>query len=250
MQTESDMPMIEHLIELRKRLLTIVVSVLVVFLCLFYFANDLYEFVSAPLQAELAAGSSMIATDPASPFFTPFKLTLVLSFFIAIPIILHQMWAFIAPGLYQSEKRLALPLLASSVVLFYCGVAFGYYAFLPVFFSFITGIAPESIQVMTDISSYLDFVIKIFIAMGFAFEIPIATMIMVWVGITTPKQLAEKRPYVIVGIFIVAMFLTPPDPISQIMMAIPMLLLFESGIFFSKFIVKNKKNTEESDESN
>ena len=231
---DSGQPLVEHLIELRSRLLYALLSVLIVFLPLFYFANEIYIYISEPLRMFLPEGTNMIATEVASPFLTPFKLSLVLSFFVAMPYILHQIWSFIAPGLYIKEKRDAAPLLISSVVLFYTGISFAFYIVFPLVFGFFTSVAPEGVTVMTDINRYLDFVLKLFFAFGLAFEIPIATVLLIWTGATTPKSLATKRPYVIVGCFVIGMLLTPPDVISQILLALPMWLLFEAGIIFSK----------------
>ena len=227
-------PLVEHLIELRSRLLYALLSVLIIFLPLFYFANEIYIFISEPLRMFLPEGTSMIATEVASPFLTPFKLTLVLAIFIAMPYILHQIWSFIAPGLYVNEKRVAAPLLISSIVLFYTGIAFAFFVVFPLVFGFFTSVAPEGVTVMTDINRYLDFVLKLFFAFGLAFEIPIATVLLIWTGATTPESMASKRPYVIVGCFVVGMLLTPPDVISQILLALPMWLLFEAGIIFAK----------------
>ncbi|MEX1237084.1 MAG: twin-arginine translocase subunit TatC, partial [Pseudomonadales bacterium] len=213
-------------------------AVVVIFLPLFYFANDLYQYISKPLRAYLPEGATMIATEVASPFLTPFKLTLVLAIFIAIPYILHQIWSFISPGLYSNEKRIAVPLLFSSIVLFYAGIAFAFYVVFPLVFGFFTSVAPEGVTVMTDINRYLDFVLKLFFAFGIAFEIPIATLLLVWSGATDVQSLKRKRPFVIVGCFAVGMILTPPDIISQVLLAIPMWLLFEAGIFFSAWIKK------------
>ncbi|WP_428035908.1 twin-arginine translocase subunit TatC [Amphritea sp.] len=236
---DQEQPIVSHLVELRSRLMRALLAVLILFLCLFYFANNLYEIVSAPLTALLPAGTSMIATDVTSPFFAPFKLTLVLSIFLAMPLILHQIWGFISPGLYKHEKRLAVPLLASSIVLFYSGIAFAYFVVFPLIFGFFTSVGPENVAVMTDISSYLNFVLKIFFAFGVVFEIPIATLLLVWSGITDVKSLREKRAYVIVGCFVLGMLLTPPDVISQTLLAVPMWLLFELGILLA-VIVKRK----------
>nr|WP_317622791.1 twin-arginine translocase subunit TatC [Thiohalospira halophila] len=230
--------------ELRDRLMKVVLAVIVLFLGLFYFANDIYSFVAAPLMAHLPEGAGMIATEVASPFLTPFKLTLVLAIFLAVPVILHQLWAFVAPGLYQHEKRLALPLLASSIALFYAGMAFAYYVVMPLVFGFFTATAPEGVSVMTDIARYLDFVLKMFFAFGLAFEVPVATILLVWAGITSPKALASKRPYVIVGAFILGMLLTPPDAISQTLLAVPVWLLFELGLVLSRFFVRQREETD------
>jgi len=235
-------PLIEHLIELRTRILHSLTSVIIIFLPLFYFANDLYSHISEPLRTYLPEGATMIATEVASPFLTPFKLTLVLAIFIAIPYILHQLWSFIAPGLYSSEKRLAIPLLTSSVLLFYGGIGFAFYVVFPLIFGFFTSAAPAGVTVMTDINRYLDFVLKLFFAFGLAFEIPIATLLLVWTGATTVDNLRNKRPYVIVGCFVVGMLLTPPDVISQLLLAVPMWALFEVGILFAALIGKRQQN--------
>lgn len=235
---DEGQPLIEHLIELRTRILKSLAAVVVVFLPLFYFANPLYEYLSQPLRAYLPAGASMIATDVASPFLAPFKLAMVLAVFIAIPYILHQIWSFISPGLYSNERKVALPLLVSSIFLFYSGIAFAFYVVFPMIFGFFTSVAPADVKVMTDINSYLDFVLKLFFAFGVVFEIPIATVLLVWSGITTVENLKRKRPYIIVGCFVVGMLLTPPDVMSQILLAIPMWVLWETGIFFSGWIKK------------
>ena len=231
-------PFMMHLLELRDRLLRSIVAVLVVFAALFAFANDLYQYISEPLREYLPDSSTMIATEVASPFFTPFKLTLVASLFVAMPYILYQVWAFVAPGLYQREKKIALPLFFSSVFLFYAGMAFAYYVVFPLIFLFFTSIGPEGVTMMTDIRSYLDFVLKILFAFGLAFEIPVAVVILSWVGVVNPQSLAEKRPYVFVGCFVLGMLLTPPDVISQILLAIPMWLLFEVGVVFGRMLYK------------
>lgn len=233
---DNPQPLVAHLTELRDRLLRALLAVLVVFICLFPFANEIYSFISEPLRALLPPGSSMIATEVASPFLTPFKLTLVMAIFLAVPVILYQLWAFVAPGMYREEKRIAFPLLASSVVLFYAGAAFAYFVVFPLIFAFFTSIGPTDVAVMTDINRYLDFVLKLFFAFGLAFEIPIAAVILIWSGITTPEALAQKRPYIIVGCFVFGMLLTPPDVISQSLLAIPMWMLFEVGVFFGRFV--------------
>ncbi|UTW03473.1 twin-arginine translocase subunit TatC [Amphritea atlantica] len=235
-EDDQEQPIVSHLVELRSRLMRALLAILILFLCLFYFANNLYEIVSAPLTALLPEGTSMIATDVTSPFFAPFKLTLVLSIFLAMPLILHQVWGFISPGLYKHEKRLAVPLLASSIVLFYSGIAFAYFVVFPLIFGFFTSVGPENVAVMTDISSYLNFVLKIFFAFGVVFEIPIATLLLVWSGITDVQSLRAKRAYVIVGCFVLGMLLTPPDVISQTLLAVPMWLLFELGIILAVII--------------
>ena len=247
---EKKQGIILHLIELRDRLLRMVLAVLLFVLLLFPFANDIYTFLAGPLTAHLPEGSTMIAIDVASPFLIPFKLVLMVAIFIAIPYILAQIWGFIAPGLYKKEKRLAVPLLVSSVLLFYAGVAFAYFIVFPLVFGFFTSIAPEGVSVMTDIGRYLDFVITLFFAFGAAFEVPIATILLVLAGVTTPDKLVEKRAYVIVGAFVIGMVLTPPDIISQILLAFPMWLLFELGIIFSRLIVRSGEKKEEDDASN
>ncbi len=232
--------LLSHLFELRSRLLWVVGSVFAVFLCLFPFANKLYSYLAGPLMAHLPEGSSMVAIDVASPFLTPFKLVFLISIVLAIPIILYHAWAFIAPGLYSNEKRLVFPLLVSSSVLFYVGMAFAYFIVFPLMFGFFTRVAPQGVAVMTDIGRYLDFVLKIFIAFGLAFEVPVVTLVLVKIGVTTPQQLASKRPYVIVAAFVVGMLLTPPDVISQILLAIPVWLLFELGLVLSRAMVNIK----------
>jgi len=238
---DQPLPLVAHLTELRDRLLRALLAVLLVFICLFPFANEIYSFVSQPLRALLPEGATMIATEVASPFLTPFKLTLVAAIFIAIPYVLYQIWSFIAPGMYRHEKRLAIPLLASSVMLFYAGAAFAYYVVFPLIFGFFTSVGPDDIAIMTDINSYLNFVLKLFFAFGIAFEIPIAAVILIWAGITTPEDLAKKRPYIIVGCFVFGMLLTPPDIISQVLLAVPMWILFEIGVFFGRFIQRRSK---------
>jgi sec-independent protein translocase protein TatC len=234
--TDQPLPLIAHLAELRDKLLRALLAVLVVFIGLFPFANEIYAFVSRPLRDLLPAGATMIATEVASPFLTPFKLTLVAAVFLAIPYVLYQAWSFIAPGMYRHERRLAIPLLLSSVALFYAGAAFAYFVVFPLIFAFFTSVGPEGITMMTDINRYLDFVLKLFFAFGLAFEIPIAAVLMIWAGITTPASLASKRPYIIVGCFVVGMLLTPPDIISQSLLAIPMWILFELGILFGRLM--------------
>ena len=239
--------LISHLIELRSRLLRALGSVLLVFLCLVYFAQDLYHYLAMPLIASLPEGASMIATDVAAPFLAPFKLTLVLSFFVAIPYVLYQIWAFVAPGLYSREKKLVAPLLASSTLLFYAGMAFAYFVVFPLAFLFFNSVAPEGVLVSTDISSYLNFVLKLFFAFGLAFEIPIAVILLCWTGVTNADKLRKKRPYVIVAAFVVGMLLTPPDVISQTLLALPMWVLFEVGVLVGSIYSKN--NEEELEEN-
>ncbi|MGI9269081.1 MAG: twin-arginine translocase subunit TatC [Porticoccus sp.] len=229
-------PMVAHLLEMRNRLLQCILVVLFIFLGLFAYSNELYLYLSDPLVANLPLNSSMIATDVTSPFMTPFKLTLVLSIFAAMPFILYQVWAFVAPGLYKREKMIVVPLFLSSVLLFYAGMAFAYYLVFPLVFTFFTSVSPDGVLVMTDIRSYLDFVLKLFFAFGLSFEIPVAIVILSWMGLVDPNRLGKKRPYIFVLCFSLGMLLTPPDVISQILLAIPMWLLFELGLVLSKAI--------------
>ena len=238
---EKEQPFLEHLVELRSRILRSVAVTAVLFIPLYYFSNDLYEWLSAPLMKVLPSGSSMIATQVASPFLTPFKLSIYSAVFLGIPYLLHQVWMFVSPGLYRREKRFATPLLISSTALFYGGMLFAYYLVFPLVFSFFTQVAPEGVSIMTDINQYLDFVLKMFLAFGIAFEIPIATMLLAWSGISTTKAMAQKRPYVVIGCFVAGMFLTPPDVISQIMLAAPAWLLFEVGLILSRFVSQKPK---------
>lgn len=237
-------PLVEHLIELRNRLLRVVLVLLVVFVALFYFANEIYMFVSEPLRSIMPEGTQMIATEVTSPFLAPFKLTFFVSFIVSVPYILYQIWGFIAPGLYEHEKKLAFPLLASSVILFYVGMAFAYYVVFPILFAFFTTVAPEGVAVMTDINAYLSFVLKLFFAFGVAFEIPVATVLLILAGITSVESLSAKRPYVILGCFIVGMLLTPPDVFSQTLLAVPMWLLFEVGLLISRFLKRPEHTAE------
>ena len=246
--TLPEQPFIGHLIELRDRLMRMVLAVFIIFLALFPFGNDICVFIAKPLMAVMPAGTSMIATQVASPFLTPFKLALVTAVFVAMPYLLHQFWGFIAPGLYNHEKRLAIPLLASSVVLFYLGAVFAYLVVFPLVFAFLTGVAPEGVAVMTDITHYLDFVLTLFFAFGLAFEVPIATIVLVLAGATTPENLAGKRPYVIVGAFVIGMLLTPPDVISQTLLALPMWVLFEIGLLFSRLLMRDRQRRRVDDE--
>jgi sec-independent protein translocase protein TatC len=243
---DQEQTFLEHLIELRSRLLKACVAVLVVLLFLLPFSRQLYALLAAPLTAHLPEGSSMIAIDVASPFLTPFKLSLLLAFIVAIPAVLYQLWAFVAPALYRHEQRLAKPLLYTSVVLFYTGCAFAYFVVFPLVFGFFTRVAPEGVAVMTDISKYLDFVITLFLAFGITFEVPIATIILVATGITTVKKLTAWRGYIVVGAFALGMVLTPPDVISQTLLAVPMWLLFELGVLMARILVPA---TDEADET-
>lgn len=248
MAVEDTQPLISHLIELRKRLLNSMIAVLVIFLALVYFANDIYQVVSAPLIKHMPLGSTMIATDVASPFFTPIKLTIYVSVFLAAPVILYQIWAFIAPALYKHERKMVMPLLFSSTLLFYIGIAFAYFVVFPLAFGFLTKTAPIGVVVSTDITKYLDFVMSLFMAFGVAFEVPVAIILLCWMGVTTPESLKQKRPYILVGAFVVGMLLTPPDVFSQTLLAVPMYCLFEVGVFFSRFYVGKGRNGDEEDE--
>jgi sec-independent protein translocase protein TatC len=240
---DAEQPFVYHLIELRDRLLRIVLAVAVVFLALLPFSDFLFSSLSGPLISHLPEGSSMIAIEVTSPFLIPFKLTLVLALFIAMPFVLYQLWAFIAPGLYEHERRLVLPLLASSIVLFYAGAAFAYFVVFPLIFAFLTSTAPEGVSVMTDISRYLDFVLTLFFAFGAAFEVPVVTVLLVWTGVVTQDGLRQKRPYIVVIAFVIGMVLTPPDVISQTLLAIPMWLLFELGLLFSGWFMSKREAT-------
>ncbi|MDX6917558.1 Sec-independent protein translocase subunit TatC [Pectobacterium colocasium] len=244
MADEDTQPLISHLIELRKRLLNSIICVLAVFIALVYFANDIYQLVSAPLIEQLPAGASMIATDVASPFFTPIKLTMIVSVFVAAPLVLYQVWAFVAPALYKHERRLMMPLLVSSSLLFYAGMAFAYFVVFPLAFGFFAKTAPVGVLIATDINNYLDFVMALFMAFGVSFEVPVAIVLLCWSGVVTPEDLKRKRPYILVGAFVVGMLLTPPDVFSQTLLAIPMYLLFEIGVFFSRFYVGKGRRTE------
>lgn len=237
---------IDHLIELRDRMLRMVVAILVVFLALFPFSEKIFSFFAQPLLSLMPEGTSMIATGVTSPFLVPFKLVMMLALLVALPYVLYQAWAFIAPGLYKHEKKLVGPLVFSSVFLFYCGIAFAYYVVFPLIFKFFIAVSPQGVEVMTDISSYLDFILAIFLAFGIAFETPVATFLLVQAGITTPDALAKKRPYIIVAAFVVGMLLTPPDVISQSLLAVPMWMLFEIGLLMSRFVKKAQQ--EEDDE--
>ncbi|WP_409309978.1 Sec-independent protein translocase subunit TatC [Pectobacterium sp. B1J-3] len=244
MAAEDTQPLISHLIELRKRLLNSIICILGVFFCLVYFANDIYQIVSAPLIEQLPTGANMIATDVASPFFTPIKLTMIVSVFISAPLVLYQVWAFVAPALYKHERRLMMPLLISSSLLFYAGMAFAYFVVFPLAFGFFAKTAPQGVLIATDINNYLDFVMALFMAFGVSFEVPIAIVLLCWSGVITPDDLKKKRPYMLVGAFVVGMILTPPDVFSQTLLAIPMYLLFEIGVFFSRFYVGKGRRAE------
>ena len=239
--SSDDQSLLSHLIELRSRILKAVFFVLLVFGGLASYANQIYMLISKPLIAHLPETSTMVATGITSPFLTPFKLTLVAAIFVSMPVVLYQLWAFIAPGLYKHEKLLALPLLVFSIILFYGGVAFAYYVVFPLVFSFLSAAAPEGVAVIPDISAYLDFVLTIFFAFGLAFQVPIATILVVSTGIISRQDLSAMRSYVIVAAFVIGMFLTPPDVISQTLLAIPIWLLFELGLLLSWFFSSRKK---------
>lgn len=241
---DKEQPLVEHLTELRNRLLRSVLCVFIIFLVLVSFANQIYAAIALPLIERLPEGTSMIATEVASPFLAPFKLTLFVAMFLSAPYLLFQCWGFIAPGLYKNEKQLAIPLLLSSIILFYCGIAFAYFVVFPLLFNFLILTAPVGVQIMTDISQYLNFVLKLFFAFGLAFEVPIATILLIKSGIVSRESLAEKRPYIIVFAFILGMLLTPPDVISQALLALPIWLLFECGLIFSRFIGDSEKQAQ------
>ena len=234
--------LVSHLVELRDRLLRGVMSVLVFFIILVPFANPLYEALARPLMSALPEGNSMISTEPHGPFFVPFKFAFACAFALAVPYLLYQMWAFVAPGLYKNEKRLVMPLLISSSALFYLGILFSYFVVFPIIFQFFANTAPEGVAVMTDINSYLGFVIKLFFAFGVAFEVPVATMLMVHMGVTDVPSLRKKRPYIIVSAFVVGMLLTPPDIFSQTLLALPVWGLFELGLICCRFLKKKDED--------
>ncbi len=246
--TEQSHTLIGHLVELRSRLLRIVLAVMIIFIASAYFANDIYIWVSKPLTDALPSGATMIAKDIASPLLAPFKLTFMLSIYLSMPYILYQIWSFIAPGLYKHEKRLVAPLLISSTLLFYAGVAFCYFVLFNIVFSFFAGVAPAIVSYTPDITSYLDFVLMLFFAFGLAFEIPVVLLLLIWTGITTADAMRQKRPYIILAAFVIGMFLTPPDVISQTLLAVPMWLLFEVGLLFAHFYTPKPKSDEAQDE--
>ena len=235
MKVHSEQPLIKHLFELRTTALRCIISIILITIILLPFANQIYSFIATPLIAKLPEGSSMIATEVASPFFAPFKLTLFCGIFFSIPYILYQTWLFIAPGLYINERKLILPLLISSSLLFYCGIFFAYYAVFPILFAFLATTAPSNITIMTDINHYLDFILKLFFAFGISFEIPIATILLIKSNFITIEKLSSNRPYIILFAFFVGMLLTPPDVISQILLAIPIWILFEIGLVLGKY---------------
>jgi sec-independent protein translocase protein TatC len=246
---KNEQPLIAHLLELRDRLLRMILGVIVVAVPLLFFAKDLYAWLAQPLLSLMPEGTSMIATEVASPFFTPVKLAALVALIIAMPWVLYQAWAFVAPGLYKSEKRLVVPLMLSSSLLFYVGIAFAYFLVLPTVFGFIISVAPEGVSVMTDISKYLDFVIAIFLAFGLSFETPVALVLLVKTGFVTPAKLAAIRSYVFVGAFVVGAIFTPPDIVSQFMLAIPVYLLYELGIVAARLLVPESREVEQQESS-
>ena len=227
-----------HLIELRDRLLRCVLALLLVFICLFPWARDLYALLAQPMIASMPAGGQLIATEVTAPFFVPIKVTMMAAFVIALPYLLYQIWAFVAPGLYAHERKLVAPLIITSTLLFICGMAFAYYLVFPVVFHFMVSVAPEGVAVMTDIGKYLDFVLSLFLAFGVTFEVPVAVVILVRMGLVSIAKLKEIRPYIIVGAFVVGAIFTPPDVVSQVMLAVPLWILYELGIFVSQWIAK------------
>jgi len=239
--------LLSHLLELRDRLLRALVSTLVVAVPCLYFANDIFTWLSAPLRDQLPEGATLIATSVVAPFMTPFKLALLAAIFFAMPVILYQVWAFVAPGLYRHERRFALPLFVSSVVLFYGGASFAYFVVFPVIFQFFVMTTPEGVSMMTDMTQYMDFAVLLFFAFGLAFEIPVATVLLVRTGLVKREALSKNRGYVLLGIFIIAAFLTPPDPVSQTMMALPMYALYEIGLLMSRVLVRARPPDPEGD---
>ncbi len=227
---------ISHLVELRDRLIRCLVAIILVFVCLFPWASEIYNLLAQPMLAALPKGGQMIATEVVSPFLVPVKVTLMVAFLIALPYVLLQIWAFVAPGLYAHEKKLVWPLVVASTILFLCGMAFAYFLVFPVVFGFITGVAPEGVAVMTDINKYLDFVLTMFLAFGITFEVPVAVILLVRMGAVSIAQLKEARPYVVVGAFVIGAIFTPPDVISQVLLALPLWLLYEAGIWVARFV--------------
>ena len=240
---ENEESFMSHLIELRDRLIRALLSILVIFLCLFPWAKELYSLLAQPLLATLPKGGQMIATDVVGVFLVPMKVALMVAFLIALPYVLYQVWAFVAPGLYAHEKRLALPLVAASVFLFFVGMAFAYFLVFPTVFGFMAGIAPEGVAWMTDIEKYLSFVMSTFIAFGVTFEVPVIVVVLVGMGIVEIKTLKEWRPYVVVGAFVIGAIFTPPDVVSQLLLAIPLCLLYELGILLARFVSKPATGT-------
>ena len=248
-ETLAEGSLISHLMELRDRLLRAVIAVLICFAPCAFFSDRLFTLVALPLMEKMPQGTSMIATSIVAPFMAPLKLALLAGLFIAMPYVLYQVWAFVAPGLYRHEKRFAIPLMLSSIVLFYCGVAFAYFIVFPLMFAFLTSAAPHGVQVMTDMSNYLDFVLLLFFAFGIAFEIPIATVLLAATGMVKIETMTKNRGYVVLGIFVIAAFLTPPDAVSQSFMAVPMYILYEGGIIMSRVLLKNRLARQQQEQS-
>jgi sec-independent protein translocase protein TatC len=248
-ETLAEGSLISHLMELRDRLLRAVIAVLICFAPCAFFSDRLFTLVALPLMEKMPQGTSMIATSIVAPFMAPLKLALLAGLFIAMPYVLYQVWAFVAPGLYRHEKRFAIPLMLSSIVLFYCGVAFAYFIVFPLMFAFLTSAAPHGVQVMTDMSNYLDFVLLLFFAFGIAFEIPIATVLLASTGMVKIETMTKNRGYVVLGIFVIAAFLTPPDAVSQSFMAVPMYILYEGGIIMSRVLLKNRLARQQQEQS-
>jgi sec-independent protein translocase protein TatC len=244
---EKEQTLLSHLVELRERLLHSIVAVLVVFLCLALFASDIYELIASPLLSQAAADSAgnMIATEVTSPFLVPFKLTIFVAIYICVPYILYQAWSFVVPGLYDTERSLMYPLMLSSIILFYLGTCFAFFVVFPILFEYIPKFTPEGVVYMPDITHYMNFILKLFFAFGMAFEVPIATILFAKAGIMSIESMAEKRPYIIVGAFCIGMLLTPPDPISQSLLAVPIWLLFEAGLFMAKYFVDDEELEDE-----
>jgi len=250
--SSEKLPLVQHLIELRRSLLRSVIAIALFFLILFPFADEIYNFIAAPI-VQAIPGSNLIAIGVISPFLTPLKMSLILAIYVAMPYLLYQLWMFVAPALYRHEKRLILPLVISSTLLFYVGLVFSFYIVFPVIFGFLAGVGPESVNFAPDIQYYLDFILKVSFAFGVAFEVPVVTILLIIFGITTPQKLKKNRSYIIIGSFVLGMILTPPDVISQFLIAIPIWILFEAGLIFSSFFrvrdndkIKNK-NSEKSD---
>lgn len=235
--------MVSHLVELRNRLLRSLAAVIIVFLCLAPFAGDIYSLLAQPLLEKMPKGTTMIATEVASPFFAPFKLTFLVAIALSLPYLLYQAWSFVAPGMYKHERRIVLPLIVSGTVLFFAGMAFAYFIVFPTIFGFMISTAPQGVAVMTDIAKYLDFVLSLFLAFGLAFEVPVVTVALVYIGVVTPAQLAQSRRYVIVGCFVIGAIFTPPDVLSQFLLAVPMWMLFELGVVVARFVARDKESS-------
>ncbi|MFL2546540.1 MAG: twin-arginine translocase subunit TatC [Candidatus Rariloculaceae bacterium] len=246
-ETLAEGSLVSHLVELRNRLLRVAAAILVIFICLVPFSESIFTLIATPLMEKLPEGATMIATQVASPFLTPFKTTLFAALFLAMPVVLSQVWHFVAPGLYRKEKRFALPLLLSSILLFYVGVSFAYFVVFPLMFGFFAAVAPEGVTMMTDISAYLDFILTLFFAFGLAFEVPIATVMLVWSGLVPIETLGKGRAYVFLGAFVMGMLLTPPDAISQTLLAVPVYLLYETGLFMARVFGPKAEESDDED---